>query len=537
MSSQPIFDNLQPESDKLTVSVRKRYQAVEGARFDLDIEFDAHPGVTILLGHSGAGKTTILRCVAGLCDPEEGRITLGDKVLFDSRKRVRIEPARRRVGLVFQDLALFPHLTVRENVAYGLRTIPAIERSRRVTRIMESFQIAGLDNRLPREISGGEQQRVAFARSLVTEPCVLLLDEPMSSLDVQTKSGIIDDLRTWNETRRIPILYVTHNHEEVFALGEHVIALKHGRLVAEGAPLDVVPKARRETMVQFAGFENLLEATVTRIQEQHGTVVCQLTSQPLELEAPLTRVAAGAPVHIGIRAAEILLASSRPALVGDCNVLTGLIKRITNIGSKAEVLVDCGVELRVHVPLNALTQPDLAVSREAWLIVQPNFCLLISRQRFRALRRLFLFVCGGNTSRSPLAQAICNAELARRLKVPLSALDGMGIQAWSAGLSATPGQPISKEARYALEALGINGFNHNSCNLDLDLVMRAETIFCMTEQYRRKVVEMFPPAAAKARCLAEGRDLEDPVGQGLAAYTKLAQTIQSLVQLQLESLV
>ena len=299
MSSLPILSKTQPQGDRLKVSLRKRYQPVEAARFELDIQFEAHPGVTVLLGHSGAGKTTVLRCVAGLCDPEQGRITLGDKVLFDSQKGIGIEPSHRKVGLVFQDLALFPHLTVREDVAYGLRKIPAAERSQRVTRIMESFQIAGLDDRFPREISGGEQQRVAFARSLVIEPCVLLLDEPMSSLDIQTKSGIIHDLRAWYETQRIPIHYVTHNHEEVFALGEHVIALKQGRVVAEGAPLNVVPKARRETMVQFAGFENLLEANVTQIQEQHGTVVCRLTRQLVELQAPLTRVEEGAPVHIG----------------------------------------------------------------------------------------------------------------------------------------------------------------------------------------------------------------------------------------------
>src|SRR5437660_6964978 len=130
MSSLPILSKTQPQGDRLKVSLRKRYQPVEAARFELDIQFEAHPGVTVLLGHSGAGKTTILRCVAGLCGPEEGHIALRDKVFFDSQKRIRIEPARRNVGFVFQDLALFPHLTVRENVAYGLRAIDAAERSR-----------------------------------------------------------------------------------------------------------------------------------------------------------------------------------------------------------------------------------------------------------------------------------------------------------------------------------------------------------------------------------------------------------------------
>src|SRR6185295_746547 len=144
-------------------------------------EFNVVPGVTVIVGHSGAGKTTILRCIAGLCDPREGRIAVGSRVLFDSERRIKVEAAQRRVAFVFQDLALFPHLSVQDNVTYGLRRLDAAERKRRMREILESFQIEHLCTRLPREISGGEQQRVALARSLVTEPSVLLLDEPLSS--------------------------------------------------------------------------------------------------------------------------------------------------------------------------------------------------------------------------------------------------------------------------------------------------------------------------------------------------------------------
>ncbi len=128
------------------------------------------PGVTVIVGHSGAGKTTILRCVAGLTDPEEGRIAVGDRLLFDSKQMINIESARRRVGFVFQDLALFPHLSVQDNVTYGLRRLDEAERERRLREVLEAFQIEHLCKRFPREISGGEQQRVALARSLVTEP-------------------------------------------------------------------------------------------------------------------------------------------------------------------------------------------------------------------------------------------------------------------------------------------------------------------------------------------------------------------------------
>src|SRR5437763_3121913 len=151
----------------LQVELQNRYAAGPHSCFQLDVAFTAQPGVTILLGHSGAGKTTLLRSIAGLCDPERGRIMVAGRVLFDHEKKIYVEPAKRKVAFVFQDLALFPHLTIYENVAYGLRKLDSAERKRRVAEILESFQIANLHERVPREISGGEQQRVALARSLV----------------------------------------------------------------------------------------------------------------------------------------------------------------------------------------------------------------------------------------------------------------------------------------------------------------------------------------------------------------------------------
>src|SRR5262249_43403301 len=152
-------------------------------------------------------------------------------VLFDSRTAVAVEPSRRRVGFVFQHLALFPHLSAADNIAYGLATVPAGERRQRVARIATSFGIHHLLDRRPGEISGGERQRVGLARSLVTDPEILLLDEPLSALDHTTQSRIIADVRRWTAARAIPILYVTHSQREVFALGERVLVLQEGRII------------------------------------------------------------------------------------------------------------------------------------------------------------------------------------------------------------------------------------------------------------------------------------------------------------------
>jgi molybdate transport system ATP-binding protein len=228
----------------LEIRCAHRYLAPDGqTSFSLETNFIAQPGVTILRGHSGAGKTTLLRCIAGLAAMETGTIAVGEQVLFDSTRKINLEPRHRKVAFVFQHLALFPHLTVRENVGYGLRKLSETDRNARVEAVMASFRIGHLGDRLPSEISGGEKQRVALARALVTEPAVLLLDEPMSSLDTRTKALIIDDLRAWNAAHRIPIVYVTHDADEVRALGERAITLEHGRIVADDSLLDLERKA------------------------------------------------------------------------------------------------------------------------------------------------------------------------------------------------------------------------------------------------------------------------------------------------------
>src|SRR5436305_7031044 len=269
----------------LSAQIKKRLSGA-GRDFTLDVDFALSPGVTILFGASGAGKTTLLDCLAGLTRPDSGHIAFANESWFDQRLRINIPVRARRIGYVFQDLALFPHLSVEQNVQYGISRLDASERRARTDAVLESFRIAHMRGRKPGEISGGERQRVALARALVTDPRLLLLDEPLAGLDAPTKSKIVDDLRAWNSAHRIPILYVTHDREEVFALGEHVLALENGRIIAQGTPHEVMTAPRQELVAQLAGFENIFDATVIATHEDRGTMTCRLGDSDVELETP-----------------------------------------------------------------------------------------------------------------------------------------------------------------------------------------------------------------------------------------------------------
>ena len=236
-----VEQSQQDLSRVLSLSINKRFEANKPA-FQLEVAADIHPGITIVFGPSGAGKTTLLECIAGLLTPNTGRIAVGNQIFLDTSREVNVDVRQRRIGYVFQDLALFPHLTTEKNVGYGIRSLNVAAREQKIADILDSFHIAGLRGRKPGGISGGERQRVALARSLVTDPCVLLLDEPLAALDARTKLKIIDDLRVWNEAHRIPILYVTHSREEVFALGDRVLMLEAGKIIADGTPADVVDR-------------------------------------------------------------------------------------------------------------------------------------------------------------------------------------------------------------------------------------------------------------------------------------------------------
>jgi len=223
-----------------------------------------------LVGPSGAGKTTVLRAIAGLVRPESGRITSGEEVWFDAAKDVSVAPDRRRVGLVFQDYALFPHLSVRENIEYARR--------HRADEYLDRFSIRHLERARPAELSGGERQRVALARALARDPHVLLLDEPLSALDTQTKAGVRAELHDLLGGLGLPVLLVTHDFEDAAALADRVGVIVDGELRQIGMPGDLVAEPSDPFVASFTG-ANLLNgygqqaAGVTHVRLEDGTVV------------------------------------------------------------------------------------------------------------------------------------------------------------------------------------------------------------------------------------------------------------------------
>jgi len=363
-------------SDQLQVSAQKRFSQGNDV-FVLDIDFVIRAGFTILFGASGSGKTTLLDCIAGLQTPDRGCISVPDALLFDSVKRVNVPPSRRSVGYLLQSLALFPHMTVEQNVHYGLNGLPARERERRTGEILESFRIASFAKRRPRELSGGERQRAALARTLVTRPRVLLLDEPLTALDALTKSQIVADLRAWNRAQQIPILYVTHQREEVFALGEHVIVLEHGRIVAKGSPQEVLHRPELESIAQLAGFENILDASFVAEHQEQGTMTVQIAGSALHLEVPLTRINQSERMRTGIRAGDIMVASSEPVGLSARNVFQGRVTSLERRDVMVIAKVDCGAELEVHLTPGACAALRLEAGARVWLVIKTYSCLVM----------------------------------------------------------------------------------------------------------------------------------------------------------------
>ncbi len=230
-------------------AVRARKSGGKEESFSVDFSFEAAPGITILFGPSGCGKSTTLAAIAGLVRPDSGRIALGEDVWFDSERGIDRPPHRRGVAFVFQSLALFPHMTAAQNVAYGMdRALSRSARRQRAEELLARLKVGHLVDRRPATFSGGEAQRVALARAFATSPKIALFDEPFSAMDRQLSRDHVTDVRGFVDELAIPLVHVTHQRNEARALGDRVILLEAGRITRVGTPRDLMPPERYRDM-------------------------------------------------------------------------------------------------------------------------------------------------------------------------------------------------------------------------------------------------------------------------------------------------
>jgi molybdate transport system ATP-binding protein len=259
-------------------------QRADSSGFTLDLEFQAAAGVTVLFGPSGSGKTLTLDAIAGFVRPDEGRILLDDAILFDAAAGVHLAPQARQCGYVFQNYALFPHMTLRENLEFAAERRPRLERHRRVNEMLERFRLAEVAGRRPHELSGGQRQRCSIARALIGAPRVLLLDEPAQGLDAPLRAEFYEVLRQVRADFKTPILLVTHDLDECFELGEEMIVMREGRIAQTGTPRQVLDRPASLDVARLLGAFNLLPAEVRALDP--GRNASRVQFGEFELDGP-----------------------------------------------------------------------------------------------------------------------------------------------------------------------------------------------------------------------------------------------------------
>jgi molybdate transport system ATP-binding protein len=248
-----------PAAASLEVRVVKRLPG-----FTLDVAWSAGDEVVVLFGPSGAGKTLTLQALAGLLRPDEGRVVVGGRVFFDAAGGIDVAPQQRRIGYVFQGHALFPHLSVADNVGFGLRGMPRAARVRRTGEMLERLGLGGLERRYPRELSGGQRQRVALGRALAIDPALLLLDEPLSALDAPLRRALRDDLREVLRQFPVAAVVVTHDFGEAYRLADRIVVYEAGRVVQSAPRGELLWQPASEAVARIVGIRNVLRGTVVK---------------------------------------------------------------------------------------------------------------------------------------------------------------------------------------------------------------------------------------------------------------------------------
>ena len=344
----------------LNLQCRHRYPG----GFELDLAFETDRAVTALFGPSGSGKTSLLGIIAGFLRPQSGRVALGEQVLLDTRRGINRPTEKRQVGVVFQDHLLFPHLSVTDNLRYGQRHRRR-RRSIELARVVEVLEIGPLLKRYPRNLSGGERQRVAVGRALLSGPELLLMDEPLASLDAALKVRILGYLERVVERWSIPVLFVTHSQTEVRRLADWVVIMKQGRMVVGGTPDEALSRPEPLGWKNSMGPVNLLR--LDQLESVNGHASGRVGRQRLYL--PSAPTPASSPLFVQFSPVDVTLASHDTSGLSTRNHLQGTVRQIVSLDGAVFVAVDIGQILWAEVTPEAAAELQLETG-------SPVVCLL-----------------------------------------------------------------------------------------------------------------------------------------------------------------
>ena len=350
------------ENSNISLNFQKRLGS-----FDLTVDCVLRQKVTAFLGASGSGKTTLLNCISGTLTPDSGKILFGTETLFDSDSRINIASEKRRIGYVFQEGYLFPHLTVQQNIRYGHpKTFQKNENN--ISQVLDILEISDLLERYPKQLSGGQRQRVAIARALTMQPSILLMDEPLASLDSGLKNRILPYLYHIKESYEIPILYVTHAISEVMALADEVYIISDGKITFIGEPHELLTTPSTLPIANIIGVENILSLPIADSDKERGVTELEIGTQRLII--PYIAIESNNELPIAIRAEDIIISLEDKLPISARNILKGTINSVEN-----QILLFINVEqhlMTVKITPDACEQLQLCEGKEVYCVIKAN---------------------------------------------------------------------------------------------------------------------------------------------------------------------
>lgn len=326
--------------------------------------------IVAVFGASGSGKTTLLDCISGLSSPDDGDIILNNKPLFSSANKVNVPPERRRIGYIFQDPLLFPHLTVNQNILYGFNLTPVSKRIIDLGGIVKLLELEPIMNRHPKGLSGGERQRVALARSLATSPSILLLDEPLASLHFSMRGRILRYLKDIHKHFSMPMIYVSHSISEVLAIADKVIVLDNGKQLGFDMPHKILLGTEPTKSMELEPLENLVNVTISEHRRSTGLTIAKSGEDVLAL--PIIETSLGTLITVAIKASDIIIATEPPQKLSARNILSGHITKIYYNASLVIVKVTNSREWLIEITPEAVQQLQLKQGQKVFMIMKSS---------------------------------------------------------------------------------------------------------------------------------------------------------------------